>query len=49
MSGLSNTEIQQRGGLPPEVLFLPKPISMERLRGFLDAHVQIHRQYRALA
>jgi len=49
MSGLSETEIQQRGGLPPEVLFLPKPISLERLRGFLDAHVQIHRHYRAHA
>jgi excisionase family DNA binding protein len=49
ISGLSETEIQKRGGLPPEVLFLPKPISIERLRGFLDAHVQIHRQYRALA
>ena len=49
MSGLSDAEIQQRGGLPPEVLFLPKPMSMERLRGFMDAHVQIHRQYRALA
>jgi len=24
-------------------------MSMERLRGFMDAHVQIHRQYRALA
>ena len=49
MSGLSETEIQQRGGLPPKVLFLPKPISLERLRGFMDAHVQIHRQYRTLA
>ena len=49
VSGLSDAEIQQRGGLPPEVLFLPKPINMERLRGFMDAHVQIHRQYRALA
>lgn len=49
ISGLSDIEIQQRGGLPPEVLFLPKPLNMERLRGFLDAHVQIHRQYRALA
>jgi excisionase family DNA binding protein len=46
MSGLSEGEIQQRGGLPPEALFLPKPISIERLRGFLDAHVQIHHQYR---
>ncbi len=49
MSGLSDTEIQQRGGLPSEVLFLQKPISMERLRGFLDAHVQLHRHYRAFA
>ena len=49
ISGLSETTIEQRGGLPPEVLFFPKPISMERLRGFLDAHVQIHRHYRALA
>ncbi len=49
MSGLSESEIQQRGGLPPEVLFLPKPINLERLRGFLDAHVQIHRHYRAFS
>jgi excisionase family DNA binding protein len=49
ISGLSETTIEQRGGLPPEVLFFPKPISMERLRGFLDAHVQIHRHYRAIA
>jgi len=49
MSGLSESEIQQRGGLPPEVLFLPKPVNLERLRGFLDAHVQIHRHYRAFS
>ena len=44
LSGLSQDDIERRGGLPPGVLFLPKPISMERMRGFLDAHVQIHRQ-----
>jgi excisionase family DNA binding protein len=44
LSGLSPDDIERRGGLPSGVLFLPKPISMERMRGFLDAHVQIHRQ-----
>ncbi|NQW81788.1 MAG: response regulator [Polaromonas sp.] len=49
LSGLSPEQIEQRGGLPAEVLFLPKPMSIERLRGFLDAHVQIQRQYRAMS
>lgn len=49
LSALSPAEIKQRGGLPPEVLFLPKPLSMERLRGFIDAHVQLHRQHRSAA
>lgn len=49
LSALSPAEIEQRGGLPPEVLFLPKPLSMERLRGFIDAHVQLHRQQRSAA
>ncbi len=44
LSGMSQDDIDRRGGLPPGVLFLPKPVSMERMRGFLDAHVQIHRQ-----
>ena len=44
LSGLSQDDIDRRGGLPPGVLFLPKPISLERMRGFLDAHMQIHRQ-----
>jgi len=42
LSGLSMEDIERRGGLPPGVLFFPKPINMERMRGFLDAHVQIH-------
>jgi excisionase family DNA binding protein len=49
LSALSLAEIEQRGGLPPEVLFLSKPLSMERLRGFIDAHVQLHRQHRSAA
>jgi excisionase family DNA binding protein len=49
LSGLSDQEIKKRGGLPQEVLFLSKPVNMERLRGFLDAHVQIHRQIRVAA
>jgi excisionase family DNA binding protein len=49
LSGLSPAEIEQRGGLAPEVLFMPKPLSMERLRGFIDAHVQLHRQHRSAA
>jgi excisionase family DNA binding protein len=49
LSGLSPAQIEQRGGLPSEVLFLQKPMSIDRLRGFLDAHVQIQRQYRAMS
>jgi DNA-binding response OmpR family regulator len=48
LSGLSSEQIEQRGGLPAEVLFLQKPMNIERLRGFLDAHVQIQRQFRAV-
>ena len=44
ISGLSDQEIQARGGLPPNVLFYPKPLSMERLKGFFDAYVHLHRQ-----
>lgn len=49
LSALSKAEIEKRGGLPPEVLFLSKPLSMERLRGFIDAHVQWYRQHRSAA
>lgn len=49
LSALSLAEIQERGDLPSEVLFLPKPLNMERLRGFIDAHVQLHRQHRSAA
>ena len=41
VSGMSEQEIDRRGGLSPEVLFLRKPLDFQRLRGFVDAHVQI--------
>lgn len=41
LSGMSDEEIEQRGGLPPNALFLRKPLELQRLRGFVDAHVQI--------
>ena len=49
LSGLDPSEIDKRGGLPPGVLFLTKPLNMDRLRGFIDAQVQFHRQLRATA
>jgi len=45
ISGMSDKEIEKRGGLPSHVLFLGKPVNMERLKGFLDAHVQMLRQH----
>jgi excisionase family DNA binding protein len=41
ISGMSEPEVDRRGGLPPNVLFLRKPLDLQRLRGFVDAHVQI--------
>jgi excisionase family DNA binding protein len=40
ISSMSEEEIEQRGGLPDNVLFYPKPLNMERLKGFFDAHMQ---------
>ena len=40
ISGMSDEEIDQRGGLPQKALFLPKPLDLRRLRGFIDAHAQ---------
>jgi excisionase family DNA binding protein len=45
ISGMSEEEIRKRGGLPPHVLFLNKPVNMDRLKGFLDAHAQMFRQH----
>lgn len=39
---MSAPEVKQRGGLSPDVLFLRKPVNSQRLRGFVEAHVQIH-------
>lgn len=41
ISGMSEQEVGRRGGLPRNVLFLRKPLDLQRLRGFVDAHVQI--------
>lgn len=41
ISGMSEQEINRRGGLPLNVLFLRKPLELQRLRGFVDAHIQI--------
>ena len=49
LSGMEESEIDRQGGLPPGVLFLKKPLNMDRLRGFVDAHVQIHQQQRVAA
>jgi excisionase family DNA binding protein len=49
LSGMEESEIDKQGGLPPGVLFLKKPLNMDRLRGFIDAHVQFHRQNRVAA
>lgn len=48
ISGLSETEIAARGGLPPNVLFFPKPLDLSRLKGFADAHLQLLRRHQAL-
>lgn len=42
VSGLNDHEIEKGGGLPPNVLFLAKPLSLQRLRGFIDAHLQMY-------
>ncbi len=44
ISGMSDSQIAERGGLPSSAVFLRKPISIDRLRGFIDAHVQLLKQ-----
>lgn len=41
VSGMGEQEIEARGGLPANVLFFPKPLNMDRLKGFFDAHIQM--------
>jgi excisionase family DNA binding protein len=36
-SSLSAEEIQERGGIPPGVVFFPKPVNYDELRGYLRA------------
>jgi DNA-binding response OmpR family regulator len=49
ISGLSETEIAARGGLPPNVLFFPKPLDLSRIRGYADAHLQLLRRQQAVS
>ena len=42
MSSMSAPEVAQRGGLAADVLFMPKPVNLQRLRGFVEAHAHIH-------
>lgn len=44
ISSLNDEEIARRGGLPSNVLFLRKPLNLDRLRGFFDAHLQLFQQ-----
>jgi excisionase family DNA binding protein len=41
MTGLSDQQIQEKGGLPHDVQLLRKPIDMEWVRGFLEAVISI--------
>lgn len=41
VSGMSEQEIEGHGGLPANVLFYPKPLNMDRFKGFFDAHIQM--------
>lgn len=41
MTGLSDQQIQEEGGLPHDVQLLRKPIDMEWVRGFLEALISI--------
>ena len=44
ISSFSEAELKTRGGLPQNVLLLSKPLNMDRLKGFADAHLQLHRR-----
>jgi excisionase family DNA binding protein len=41
VSGMNEQEIEAKGGLPANVLVYAKPLNMDRLKGFFDAHLQI--------
>jgi excisionase family DNA binding protein len=44
ISSFSTAELQSRGGLPQNVLLLHKPLNIDRLKGFADAHLQLQRR-----
>jgi excisionase family DNA binding protein len=43
MTGLSNEQINEKGGLPTHVQILQKPIDMKWLRGFLEAIINLRK------
>ena len=43
LTGLSNDQIADKGGLPKEVHVLQKPIDMEWLRGYLEALITVRK------
>lgn len=43
ITGLTTTQIEEKGGLPNDVQILQKPIDMEWLRGFLDAIITVRK------
>ena len=43
ITGLTTTQIEEKGGLPKDVQILQKPIDMEWLRGFLDALITVRK------
>ncbi len=43
ITGLTATQIEEKGGLPKDVQILQKPIDMEWLRGFLDAIITVRK------
>ena len=40
VTGMSTAAIEAKGGLPPGVVMYRKPVSMERIEGYLDAYQQ---------
>ena len=45
ITSFTEAELLARGGLPQNVLLLSKPLNMDRLKGFADAHLQLHRRF----
>ncbi len=44
ITSFTEAELLARGGLPQNVLLLTKPLNKDRLKGFADAHLQLHRR-----